>query len=173
MGDWVIGIDPGNKGALVAIGPDDELIVVPGQRPAGLGWTSDSGRLAALQRVLYAKGPDDRIGLVLLEQQQARARQQGQAKINREQGLWEGWMQAFGIPHQLVLPRGRNGWRAILGKPHFRKGEDPKVWTEQYISKRMPQLDPYFDGKLSVFHDGVTDAAGMAWAARKLLAKGA
>jgi hypothetical protein len=166
VGEWFIGIDPGNKGALVALGPDDALIVRPGDRPARMGWRSDPDRYAALLSAIEAKGPNDRIRMVFLETQQARARQQGQAKINREQGMWEGWLMAHGLPYRMVLPRGANGWRKPLGRANFKKGEDPKAWTAQVVERLLPNLDARFGGKLRTYHDGVTDAAGMALAAR-------
>ena len=166
MTDWFIGIDPGNKGALVALGPDDELVVCPGDRPAGIGWRSMTDRYSALLEVLQAGGGGNNIGLVVLEQQQARARQQGQAKINREQGMWEGWLMAHGLPYRLCVPRGANGWRKPLGRSSFKRGEDPKVWTAETVERMLPNLDARFDGKLRTYHDGVTDAAGMAIAAR-------
>jgi len=171
MGDWFIGIDPGNKGALVALGPDDELIVCPGERPAGMGWRSDPDRYSALLSVMQAKACGDRIAMVFLETQQARARQQGQAKINREQGMWEGWLMAHMLPYRMVLPRGANGWRKPLGRANFKRGEDPKVWTAEVVERMLPNLDARFDGRLRTYHDGVTDAAGMALAAR-LTARG-
>jgi len=171
MGDWFIGIDPGNKGALVALGPDDELIVCPGERPAGMGWRSDPDRYSALLSVMQARACDDRIAMVFLETQQARARQQGQAKINREQGMWEGWLMAHMLPYRMVLPRGANGWRKPLGRANFKRGEDPKVWTAEVVERMLPNLDARFDGRLRTYHDGVTDAAGMALAAR-LTARG-
>ena len=166
MGDWYVGIDPGNKGALVALGPDDALVVCPGERPAGLGWRSMPDRYAALLSAMEAKACDGRIALVVLEQQQSRARQQGQAKINREQGMWEGWLMAHGLPYRLVLPRGANGWRKPLGRANFKRGEDVKGWTAEVVERMLPNLDARFGGKLRTYHDGVTDAAGMALAAR-------
>ena len=166
MGDWYVGIDPGNKGSLVALGPDDQLIVRPGERPAGMGWRSMPDRYAALLSAMEAGGCDDRIALVVLEQQQARARQQGQAKINREQGMWEGWLMAHELPYRLVLPRGANGWRKPLGRANFKRGEDVKGWTAEVVERMLPNLDARFGGKLRTYHDGVTDAAGMALAAR-------
>jgi hypothetical protein len=166
MGDWYVGIDPGNKGALVALGPDDQLLVFPGQRPAGLGWRNDPDRYSALLSVMEAGGCDGRVAMVFLEQQQSRARQQGQAKINREQGMWEGWLMAHGLPYRMMLPRGANGWRKPLGRANFKRNEDPKVWTSEVVERMLPNLDARFDGRLRTYHDGVTDAAGMALAAR-------
>jgi hypothetical protein len=115
---------------------------------------------------MEAGGCDDRIALVVLEQQQARARQQGQAKINREQGMWEGWLMAHELPYRLVLPRGANGWRKPLGRATFKPGEDGKGGTAEVVERMLPNLDARFGGKLRTSHDGVTDAAGRALAAR-------
>ena len=48
----------------------------------------------------------------------------------------------------------------------IKKGEDVKGWTAEVVERILPNLDARFGTKLRTYHDGVTDAAGMALAAR-------
>tara|TARA_R110000824_G_scaffold104111_1_gene247050 strand:- start:385 stop:900 length:516 start_codon:yes stop_codon:yes gene_type:complete len=167
MGRWYVGIDPGNQGAIVGLGPDDEVVVVPGGRPVSLAWAGDSARYAALLEVReHAKDEGGRIAFVVLEEQSIRSGQRAQAKAVREQGMWEGWLMAHGIPYGVYSPRGKSGWRALLGKGSFKRTEDTKAWAHDLCTRRLPNLDPHFGGKLRKWHDGVCDAAAMALAAR-------
>jgi len=156
-----VGIDPGKKGAAVALddgGTPVDWIAADhpeeGYASGGLYWPTRMG--AWLRKVNETRGG---IRLAMLEKQQCRP-MEGRSSIlttGRGQGLWEGALAALGIPFVLVPP---GTWtRAIFGS--MPKGTDRKARAVEISLSRLPALELTW-GRRRKPHDGLADAGCLA-----------
>ena len=167
----VIGIDPGKAGGIVAIGSDDDPIYSHRANGPdgydGKGPANPSAYNDALEMAWAAFGV--RPSMVVLEIQQAMPKQ-GVTSTFRTgcgYGIWLGALAARRWPY--VVLRAKD-WRKRAGIT-VPRGGDPKTATIALVQARLPTLD-LTPGRIRKPHDGIADAAGMALAARALLAGG-
>jgi hypothetical protein len=158
---WWVGIDPGRRGAMVALSSDLDALVYRSRLSAG--WASDHERLDAWRSMLEDVGGSASVAAVWVELQQVRGQQQGQARHVREAGLWCGWALAYGLHLEERRPHGGDGWRAAAGM----RSSAGKAETLALVEARLPQLDTA-PGRLRAPHDGLVDAAAMAYAALRV-----
>ena len=156
---WAVGIDPGRKGAMVALSMDDEVLVYRSRLAAG--WRSDQERHEAWLELLREVGGSASIGLVWVELQHVRHGQRGQVAHVREAGMWCGWAVSWGLRLEERRASGNDGWRAAAGLGP-RAGKQDVL---ELVERRLPNLD-LAPGRLRVPHMGIVDAAGIALGAR-------
>ncbi|MDI7267577.1 MAG: hypothetical protein QME96_06255 [Myxococcota bacterium] len=150
----VVGIDPGKRGAVVALDLDGHVVraVAADRRPDG--YCPDDylpGRMAEALRGLDAR-------LVVVERQGAHPKEGRTSCLTtgRGQGLWEGLCAGLGLPHRLVQPA---VWRRALGVPVGTA--DRKAGVVELVDRRLPDLELVLPGRRTL-HDGLADAGGLA-----------
>lgn len=156
---WHVGIDPGSKGAIVALTDDSDALVYRSR--LSKGWSGDAERLDAWRALLEDVGGSAHVSTVWVEAQHVRQGQRGQVRHVREAGMWCGWVLAYGIPLEEPKAAGHAGWRVAAGLG-TRAG---KADVLALITRRLPNLDTA-PGRLRVPHMGIVDAAGIALGAR-------
>ena len=155
----VLGIDPGKKGALVALGRDDHRVSLASSYYAGRHLVP-SLLVEALRRSADLGAGD---AVVVVEAQQSMPRQGVSSTFatGLNYGRILGAVEAIGWPLHVLRAR---EWRKLAGIT-IGKGADPKAATIAEVSRRLPDLDPT-PGRCRVAQDGIADAAGMALAGR-------
>jgi hypothetical protein len=157
--NWYLGIDPGRKGAIVAV--SDDLDVLAYRSRLSAGWAGDAERLDAWLRMLTDVDGSAHIGAVWVEQQHVRQGQRGQVKHVREAGVWCGWALVYGLDLHEPRASGREGWRCAAGL-EVRAG---KAAVLDLVERRLPNLE-ITPGRLRTPHMGIVDAAGIALGCR-------
>lgn len=150
----LLGIDPGQKGALVAL---DGLAV----RHVSLMSSSPKVGvdMVAVRDVLEALRPDRAV----IERAQAMPGNSSSRSANymRDYGAILGLLCALRIPYETVHPR---TWHSqLVGK---REG-DPKARALEVVRQRLPTLE-LIPPRCRTVHDGIVDAACIAlWGQRR------
>lgn len=144
----ILGIDPGQKGGLVALRGSRVALaaVMPAVAKVGVD-------LAAVRDLLEELRPDH----VVLEQAQAMPKQgvSSTFSFGRDYGGLLGLLCALRIPHETVRPHTWHG--ALVGR-----GEgDPKARTLRVVRQRLPGL-ALVPPRCRVPHEGLVDAAAIA-----------
>lgn len=158
----ILGIDPGQKGAVVALAEYHPVRVwlMPAAPKVGL----DLGGVEAILREARELG-DLR---AVLERAQPMPRQGISSTFGygRDYGRLEALLYAARIPVEVVTP---SAWhRALIGG----KAGDPKAQALALVRQRLPTLD-LTPGRRTKPHDGIVDAACIAlWGADKLPRQG-
>lgn len=156
----VIGIDPGKKGAVVALD-------ISG-RPTAIEWTAadhpDEGYIAgkgynvrAMVKTLTDIAERGEVALVVLERQQARPMEGRSSTLTTGYGygLWAGITVALGLP--LIEVTSQRWTRRILaGIPGEGKGRSVAA-----VGARLPGLTLTW-GRRRKAHDGLSDAGCLA-----------
>ena len=156
----VIGIDPGKKGAVVALD-------ISG-RPTAIEWTAadhpDEGYIAgkgynvrAMVQTLTDIAERGEVALVVLERQQARPMEGRSSTLTTGYGwgLWAGAVAALGLP--LIEVTSQRWTRRILaGIPGEGKGRSVAA-----VGARLPGLALTW-GRRRKPHDGLSDAGCLA-----------
>tara|TARA_R100001460_G_scaffold2544_1_gene8158 strand:- start:1686 stop:2180 length:495 start_codon:yes stop_codon:yes gene_type:complete len=156
---WYAGIDPGAKGALVALSDDLDALVYRSR--LARGWAGDQERLAAWLALLDDIGGSAHLATVWVEQQHIRQGQRGQVRHVREAGMWCGWVMAYGVALEEPKAAGHAGWRVAAGM----STRASKADVLELVARRLPNLNTT-PGRLRVPHMGIVDAAGIAMGAR-------
>jgi len=167
---WVLGIDPGKDGALVALEASGDLVGAwRAGGPSGYLKAAgvESGYLQALGLAREAAGCPP--ALVVLEAMGVRAGQSVGAQCTAAYGIGAiaGILTALGWSWQESRPQ---AWRRALGIQWVR--ESPKVPVLQWVERRLPQLD-LRPGRCVRPHDGLADAGAIACYALKIYKGGA
>ena len=151
----VLGIDPGKKGALVALGRDDHRVSLASSYYAGRHLVP-SLLVEALRRMRADLGAGDAV--VVVEAQQSMPRQGVSSTF------------ATGLNYGRILGAVETmGWPLhVLRAREWGKRADPKAATIAEVSRRLPDLD-LTPGRCRVAQDGIADAAGMALAGRVIV----
>ncbi len=175
MGDpdgLVIGIDPGKKGGIVALDLQGFPVEwVAADHPAE-GYCRGSGKqgvylIRDMADWLRDRMAGGRVALVVIENQQARAKQAGVITTGMGWGLWLGIAGTLGLPLERVNPQ---RWqRDLWGKR--KPGADTKTASIDYVRTRVPDL-PLKWKRRTNDHDGLSDAACLALWGLKQLARG-
>lgn len=166
---WVLGIDPGLKGGFAALTLDEDDLTV---RTAD-GVNGYLGPRAVLERGYPAalsdfatemEGPPV---LTVIEAVQLRPHQglHAQARAAYGIGVIVGAVASRGWAFEQPTPA---HWHQLLGIP---AAEDPKQAVFAWCARRLPQLDLRLDGRKKP-HDGVADAAALAYYGRLILRGG-
>jgi len=153
-----IGIDPGKRGALVALGPQGAAVRLLASCYAGPDLVP-ALLVAALHDVRQqAGGGDVSVGV---EAQQSMPRQglSSTFRTGANYGRICGVVGALGWPLHVWRPQ---AWRKAAGITVGR-GSDPKAATIAAVSARLPEVD-LLPGRCRKPHDGIADAAGIALA---------
>jgi crossover junction endodeoxyribonuclease RuvC len=149
-----LGIDPGLKGAMVALDEAGELVfwccadVMVGVWPAFVTGKKISG--PPVRQFLISTAAV----MVCIEQQSARP-MQGRTSlmsIARQEAIFEGQCQALQIPYSLVRPQ---AWRKSVNATA--KGENPKDVSLRIAEQLYPEFDFVLKGRRKP-HDGLVDA---------------
>ena len=173
---YVLGIDPGLQGAMVGIDLDT------GQ-PFEASWADgEDGYIDRHRKVLEAAYPAELARwartwgppeLVVVEAVQLRAHQglAPQARAAYGIGIVVGTVSALGWPRESPTP---THWHRVLSMPA--SPQDPKAPVIAWCARRFPQLDLFPGARRKRPHDGIADAAAIAWfgvlRARELVAAG-
>lgn len=157
----IVGIDPGRKGAIVAIGPAGSGVALPAEYYAGnrIVPTLLVNTLRAL-RADCGGGPV----AVVLERQQAFSGQGVSSTFTTgiNFGMLSAVVEIIGWPLYSVTAA---AWRKAA---QITTGGDPKHATIRAVSQRLPEID-LTPGRCRVPQDGIADAAGMVLAGRVLV----
>ena len=169
MTPWVLGIDPGLKGGFAALtlDYDNELTV---QRADGVdGYLGpravlERGYPAALTAFATEMGCPPT--LTVIEAVQLRPHQglHAQARAAYGIGILVGAVASRGWAWEQPTPA---HWHQLLGIP---AAEDPKQAVFEWCARRLPNLDLALGGRKP--HDGVADAAALAYYGRLILRGG-
>lgn len=169
MTPWVLGIDPGLKGAFAALTLDDDDLTV---RCAD-GVDGYLGPRAVLERgypaalTAFATEMGCPPTLTVIEAVQLRPHQglHAQARAAYGIGIIVGAVASRGWAWEQPTPA---HWHQLLGIP---AAEDPKQAVFEWCSRRLPNLDLRLGGRRKP-HDGVADAAALAYYGRLILRGG-
>jgi hypothetical protein len=153
-----IGIDPGKKGAIVALDENASLIeAIAADEPGGY---CDGGEY--LPRVLadwFEELKDShKIRVVILEKQQARPMEGRSSCFTTGYGfgLLVGVVASAKLPYRVVSP---TKWtKDVLGGV---KGSERKVKSVAHVQARIPELSLTW-GRRKKAHDGLSDAGCLA-----------
>ena len=160
----VLGIDPGKKGALVALGRDDHRVSLAASYYAGRHLVP-SLLVEALRRMRADLGGGHVVVVVEAQQSMPRQGVSSTFATGLNYGRILGAVETMGWPLHVLRAR---EWRKLAGIT-IGKGADPKAATIAEVSRRLPDLD-LTPGRCRVAQDGIADAAGMALAGRVLVA---
>jgi hypothetical protein len=154
----ILGIDPGLRGGLVWVGAFAQILkleVMPTAKIAG----RDRIDLPALISLLTKSPP----AFVLLEHQQVLPRQGSVSgfQTGRGFGQTEGVLSALGLPYLSVRPQ---EWQKDAGVARVHK--DPKANALAAAKSHWPDQDWRASSRCKVPHDGLVDAALIAFAGR-------
>lgn len=155
-----IGIDPGKRGALVALGDRLPAVRLLSTCYAGPDLVP-SLLVSALYELREAAGGG--FAAVAVEQQQSMPRQglSSTFRTGANYGRICGVVEALGWPLHVMRPQ---AWRREAGIS-VPRGSDPKSATIAAVSARLPDVD-LLPGRARKPHDGIADAAGLALALR-------
>ena len=156
----IVGIDPGKKGAIVALecsGRPSAVEWTAADHPQE-GYTAGKGyNVRAMVQALSDCAELGEVGLVVLERQQARPIE-GRSSIlstGYGWGLWAGIVAGLGLP-LLEVTSQRWTRRVLAGVPGDGKGRSVAV-----CGARLPGM-PLTWGRRRKAHDGLADAACLA-----------
>lgn len=154
----IIGIDPGARGALVALRAGREVVAAhPLPVITGAGLDPVEMR-AALNRLRWVGECH-----AVIERAQSMGRESGSAMLRygRDYGILLGLCTALEIPYETVPPA---TWhRALVGG----STGDPKARTLLTVRQLLPTID-LVPPRARKPHDGIVDAAAIAlWASRR------
>jgi hypothetical protein len=151
-----IGIDPGKRGALCALGPDGAAVRLLATCYAGPDLVP-ALLVAALHDVRQEAGGGDVSVAVEVQQSMPRQGLSSTFRTGANYGRICGVVGALGWPLHVVRPQ---AWRRAAGITVGR-GSDPKAATIAAVSARLPEVD-LLPGRCRKAHDGIADAAGIA-----------
>lgn len=156
--DIFVGIDPGKRGALVAVGSG--AVVHQARMPWLGGAGIDAPGLVAELLEVRALG---RVRVCAVERAQAMPKQgvSSMFRYGRDYGVVLGVLAALQVPHVTVSPRRWQG--SICGG----RGGAPKARAILVAGRRLPGLD-MLPGRCRRPHDGIADAACLALYAHEL-----
>lgn len=167
-GTWVLGIDPGLKGAMVALGPDDQLLIrwadgADGYLGPRAHLEAAYPRALASMQAAIGQAPT----LTVVEAVQLRPHQglHSQARAAFGIGLIVGSVATRGWAWEQPTPA---HWHQTLGIP---QDADPKAAVMAWCERRLPNLDLCVGNRRKP-HDGVADAAALAVYGRLILGRG-
>jgi len=165
-----LGIDPGRRGAVVAISLDGQRVIYARRADGPDGYWS-----AGPRQTITPADLDAAIAPVIAWTRHAVLEEVGwyvpggrrlapstAGKVGIQHGIWRGLMFGLRVPFSVMGPR---EWRAearIMQVPG-----SPKLGTIMHVRRYLPDLD-LTPGRCSMPHDGLADAAGMALAARAI-----
>jgi crossover junction endodeoxyribonuclease RuvC len=155
-----IGIDPGKRGAVVALGAHGVAVRLLASCYAGPDLVP-SLLVAALHDVREAAGGGDVVVGVEVQQSMPRQGLSSTFRTGANYGRICGVVEALGWPLHLLRPQ---AWRRDAGITVSR-GSDPKSATIAAVAARLPEVD-LLPGRTRKPHDGIADAAGIALALR-------
>lgn len=136
----IIGIDPGQKGAIALLGDYGKLYVVETMPHS----------IAAIREVIFREG---NVRLCVLEKQQAFPGQGvcSMFSFGVHYGALQGILTCLGIPYQLVRPQ---EWKAVVLKGLQWKGD--KMVSVEYVRRKYPTLElPKAKDKMTGFADAL------------------
>lgn len=156
-----IGIDPGAKGAIVAIDGSNDILYA--KELPFIGKVLDCAEV--FEVLLSLKSNDSDNTFAVLEAVTARPHQgvTSMFTFGRGYGMLEALLIALGISYELSRPS-RTGWHKIL---HGIEGTDPKTRAVLFCRRRLPNLD-LTPGRKRKPDSGLADAACMAMWAKKM-----
>ena len=161
MGSRYIGIDPGRRGAIVAI--DSSQAVVLAEPLPYVGKVLDGARV--VEWLTEAVSGYSGEAFAVLEHQQPH-RAQGAVSaftMGRAYGMLEQALRDVGIRYAVERPS-KAGWHRVLSGI---EGQDAKDRAVLLCQRELPGLDLY-PGRCRKPHDGLSDAGAIAlWAARR------
>lgn len=165
----VIGIDPGKRGAAVALDLQGFPIEwIAADHPAD-GYVK--GGVYLTRRMSDWLRDRESVALVVIERQSARP-MEGRSSIlttGYGWGLWDGMAGALNLPQESPNPQ---RWQRELWGGKRVSGEEKKARAIEWCSRRVPDL-PLLWARRRKQHDGLADACCLALWGLKQLNRGA
>lgn len=156
MNNYIVGIDPGLNGGIVVL--DKNHIIVDKTIMPVLGTNKKEYDILSIKKFLYKYAED--IGLVILERSQPQFRDgKKQAfKTGFGYGVLQASLVGLDISYQIIAPK---GWQKVVFDGL--NTDDTKLASALFCQQKWPKEDWRRSERAKNMHDGMTDAACLAY----------